>query len=171
MPRSRNFHSLVAELFFTYGTIDDFIIRAARRASCSHFVLFDRFARRMPRSRNFHSLAAQFFFAYGAIDDFLIRAARHASCSHFVLTHGHLFPVPQSSDRCRLFLATGADTLHFAFFDTSRRDDDGPLAKVVRVFGLIACRKHRKPANRKCSRKQQNAKLFHKFPPNVFCRA
>ena len=50
MPEGNNFHRLTAEFFTAYGAIDDLLIRAARRAGRSHFVLFDRLARRMPES-------------------------------------------------------------------------------------------------------------------------
>ena len=82
--------------------------------------------------------------------------------------HITLVIMPESFDLLRLFLAAGTDSLTQALFGASRLSDNFPITESVRVSGLIACRKHRKPAHRKGSRKQQNAEFFHKFPPCFF---
>ena len=85
-------------------------------------------------------------------------------CAERLYRHLALVIMPKRFDLLRLFLAAGTDPLVQAPLGASGFGNGRPLAKAVRVSWLIACRKHRKPANRKCGSKQQNAKLFHKFP-------
>lgn len=108
----------------------------------------------MPEGNNFHSLAAEFFAACGAIDDFFIRAARRAGRSRLILFDRLARRMTKRFYLFRLLLAAGTDPLTQALFGASRLGDNFPITETMRVFGLIACRKHRKPANRKRGRKQ-----------------
>ena len=108
----------------------------------------------MPEGNNFHSLAAEFITACGAIDDFLIRSARRAGRSRLILFDRLARRMTKRFYLFRLLLAAGTDPLTQALFGASRLGDNFPITETMRVFGLIACRKHRKPANRKRGRKQ-----------------